>query len=124
VTRSAAFNALALAGFFGLLATILLWHAWLKPPGRYPTALFLIVLLTPLLAPLRGLLHGRVYTHAWAGMLALFYFCLGVMHTWSEPAARVYGLLLTAFSIMFFTGAIFYVRCSRKAAVSADQSGA
>jgi uncharacterized membrane protein len=114
MTRGAAFNTLALAGFFGLLATILLWHAWLKPPGKYPVALFLIVLLAPLLAPLRGLLHGRVYTHAWAGMLALFYFCLGIMNAWSEPAARIYGLLLTAFSLMFFAGAIFYVRSSRE----------
>lgn len=110
---AAAFNALTLAGFFGLLGTILLWHAWLKPPGRYPVALSLTVLLLPLLAPLRGLLYGRAYTHAWSSMLSLFYFCLGIMHAWSEPSARGYGILLTAFSLMFFCGAIFYVRYSR-----------
>lgn len=111
--QPAAFNTLTLVGFFGLFATILLWHAWLKPPGKYPVALILTVLLLPLLIPLRGLLHGRAYTHAWASMLSLFYFCLGVMHAWSEPASRVYGLSLTACSLMFFSGAIFYVRCSR-----------
>ena len=107
-----AFYALALAGFFGLLGTILLWHAWLAPAGKYPVALILIVLLVPLLIPLRGLLHGRSYTHAWASMLSLFYFCLGIMHAWSEPATRGYGLALTAFSLMFFCGTIFYVRHS------------
>lgn len=110
---SAVFNALTLVGFFGLLTTILLWHTWLKPPGKYPVALILTVLLLPLLAPLHGLLHGKAYTHAWASMLSLFYFCLGIMHAWSEPDARVYGLSLTAFSLMFFSGAIFYVRYSR-----------
>lgn len=110
---ASALHALALTGFCGLLGTILLWHAWLKPPSKYPVALFLIVLLAPLLIPMRGMLHGRPYTHAWASMLSLFYFCLGVMHAWSEPAARGYGLSLTAFSLMFFCGSIFYVRYSR-----------
>jgi uncharacterized membrane protein len=113
VTRAVAFHALALGGFLGLLATILLWYAWLKPPGKYPVALILIVLLAPLLAALRGMLHGRAYTHAWASMLSLFYLCLGIMHAWSEPAARGYGLSLTAFSLIFFSGAICYVRYSR-----------
>lgn len=112
-----AFNALTLAGFFGLLATILLWHAWLKPPGKYPVALILAILLLPLLAPMRGLLHGRAYTHAWASMLSLFYFCLGIVHAWTE-ASRAYGILLTAFSLMFFSGAIFYVRYSRSGRAS------
>ena len=110
----ATFYALALAGFFGLLSTILLWHAWLAPTGKYPVALILIVLLVPLLIPLRGLLHGRAYTHAWSSMLSLFYFCLGVMYAWSEPAARGYGLSLTVFSLMFFSGAICYVHYSRR----------
>jgi uncharacterized membrane protein len=103
--------ALTQTGFFGLLVTILLWHAWLAPTGKYPVALILIVLLTPLMIPMRGLLHGRPYTHAWASMLSLFYFCLGIMHAWSEsdPAARAYGLALTVFSALFFNGAIFYV---------------
>ncbi|HEX5056103.1 MAG TPA: DUF2069 domain-containing protein [Gammaproteobacteria bacterium] len=113
--RSSVFNMLSLAGLCGLLATILLWHAWLKPPGKFPVALFLIVLLSPLLLALRGLLHGRAYTHAWASMLSLFYFCLGVMHAWSGAQAgiRSYGMALTIFSVIFFSGAVFYVRCSR-----------
>jgi uncharacterized membrane protein len=111
---AAAFYSLTLAGFFGVLTTILLWHAWLAPPGKYPVALLLILLLGPLLLPMRGLLHGRTYTHAWASMLSLFYFCLGIMHAWSEPAARGYGVALTVFSLMFFSGAICYVHYSRR----------
>lgn len=121
--RADAFYMLALGGFLGLLATILLWHAWLKPPGKYPVALILIVLLVPLLIPLRGLLHGRTYTHAWASMLSLFYFCLGIMHAWSEPAARGYGISLTVCSLLFFCGAICYVRYSGGVTVAGNQSG-
>lgn len=112
MNRSAVFNALALAGLCGLLATILLWHAWLKPPEKFPVALFLIALLSPLLLALRGILHGKAYTHAWASMLSLFYFCLGIMHAWSgdQTGIRGYGVSLTIFSLMFFSGAILYVR--------------
>jgi uncharacterized membrane protein len=111
-----AFYYLALAGFFGVLTTILLWHAWLAPPGKYPVALYLILLLGPLLLPMRGLLHGRTYTHVWASMLSLFYFCLGIMHVWSgsQTGTRGYGLALTLFSLMFFSGAICYVHYSRR----------
>ncbi len=108
--------ALTQTGFFGLLGTILLWHAWLSPAGKYPVALILIVLLTPLMIPMRGLLHGRPYTHAWASMLSLFYFCLGTMYAWSgsQTGIRGYGLALTLFSLLFFNGAIFYVYYYRR----------
>ncbi len=110
------FYSLTLTGFFGVLATILLWHAWLAPPAKYPVALLLILLLTPLLLPMRGLLHGSTYTYAWASMLSLFYFCLGIMHAWSgsQTGIRSYGLALTLFSLMFFSGAICYARYSRR----------
>ena len=52
----------ALTGYFGLFGVLLLWYAWLEPSSRLPTALVLILLVGPLLMPLRGLLHGRPYT--------------------------------------------------------------
>ncbi|HEY3488231.1 MAG TPA: DUF2069 domain-containing protein [Gammaproteobacteria bacterium] len=107
--KAVLFHRVALIGFFGLMGTILLWQSWLRPSSQLPVALVLILLLGPLLMAMRGLLHGKPYTHAWVSMLSLFYFCLGIMHAWSEPTARGYGMLLTAFSLMLFNGAIFYV---------------
>ncbi len=113
---SRASHYLSLFSYFGMLLLILLWYTWISPSSRYPTALVLITLLLPLLVPLRGLLHGRRYTHAWVSMLTLFYFCLGVMAAYSDPAERLYGLLLTTCSVLLFIGCICYVRFSKQTA--------
>ncbi|HRX71454.1 MAG: DUF2069 domain-containing protein [Gammaproteobacteria bacterium] len=100
----------ALTGYFGLFGWLLLWFAWLEPPGHLPVALVLLALVGPLLWPLRGLLHGRPYTHAWAGFLALFYFTVGVFHA-AGPMARPWlAWLEIGFSVLWFVGAILYVR--------------
>jgi uncharacterized membrane protein len=100
----------ALAGYFGLFGLLLLWFAWLEPPGRLPVALVLLILVGPLLWPLRGLLHGRPYTHAWAAFLALFYFTVGVFYA-AGPMVRPWlAWLAIGFSLLWFAGAILYVR--------------
>lgn len=108
------FRGMALTGFLGLIVSILIWNAFLAPSGKYPVALVLMLLLVPLMIPLRGLLYGRRYTHAWVSMLALFYFALGVADAYSDPVDRWYGVAVTAFSLMLFAGSIFYVRLSAR----------
>ncbi len=102
-----------LAAYFGLLAQVIAWHAWLSPAGRVPTALVLTALTLPLLAPLRGLLHGRAYTHAWASFIALGYFVLGVAHAAVAPE-RLYGVALIVTSLTLFFGCLVYARLSAR----------
>lgn len=103
-------HALALVGYFGLFGLLVLRFAWLEPLGRLPVSLVLIVLVGPLLFPLRGLLHGRGYTCAWTSFLALFYFADGVFSA-AGPMRRPWlAWLEIACSILLFVGAIFYVR--------------
>lgn len=103
-------RAVVLTSYFGLFGLLLLWVTWLEPPHRLPVALALIVLVGPLLLPLRGLLHGRPYTHAWTSFLALFYFTVGVFNV-AGPMARPWlGWLALIFSMALFLGAVFYVR--------------
>ena len=99
-----------LIGYFGLLGILLTWNAWIAPSEHFPRALILMVLLVPLLFPLRGLLHGRPYTHAWTILISLIYFTLGVSNT-AVAAERLYGLLLIIASLMLFSGCILYLRC-------------
>lgn len=99
-----------LLGYFGLLLVLPCWHAWLAPPAHIPVALVLIVLVVPLLVPLRGLLHGRPYTHAWVPLLAIFYLTIGVSEAVANPAQRTLALVQTAFSLMLLIGASWYVR--------------
>lgn len=103
-------HAVALTGYFGLFGLLLLWFGWMEPPSRMPVSLIVLLLVGPLLFPLRGLLHGRPYTHAWASFLALFYFSAGVFSA-AGPMARPWlAWLEIGFSLLLFLGAILYVR--------------
>lgn len=100
----------ALSGFLGLIGWITVWNSLVSPPDSRLVAPLLIVLLSPLLVGLRGMLHRRRYTHGWVGMLALFYFVLGVGDAYADPVDRPYGLVLIALSVMLFAGAIGYIK--------------
>jgi uncharacterized membrane protein len=71
-------------------------------------------MVTPLLLPLRGLLHGRRYTVSWSCFLALLYFIHGVLEAWSTAATRSLGQLEVLFTSMWFMGAIAYVQATKQ----------
>ena len=106
-----AYRATALASHLALLALLLNWFTWLAPPERTPIALVLIVTTIPLLFPLRGLLHGRLYTHAWTSFLALPYFILGVdaVAAGSEPTWLGWAAIVS--STTLFIATVGYTRC-------------
>jgi len=101
----------ALLGYFGLLALLLNWFTWLAPPTQVPRSLLLIVLVVPLLFPLRGMLYARRYTHQWVSFLSLFYFAVGV-DVWfnNPPEQAVLGALTVLFSLLLFVGSILYAK--------------
>jgi uncharacterized membrane protein len=102
--------ALTLFGYFSTLALLTAWYGWLAPAIHFPAALVLLVLVVPLLFPLRGLLHGRKYTFAWSCFLALLYFTHGVMEAYSNDITRPLGLLEITFSSLWFLGAMAYIK--------------
>ncbi|HPF60309.1 MAG TPA: DUF2069 domain-containing protein [Candidatus Competibacteraceae bacterium] len=107
--------AVALTGYFGLFGLLLLWFAWLEPPHRLPVALVLLILAGPLLLPLRGLLHGRCYTCAWTTFLALFYFTVGIFYAAGPMSQPWLAWLEIGFAVLWFLGAILYVRVQGQA---------
>lgn len=111
-------RALALAGFLGLLVLILVWTTWIAPPEIVPVSLALVVLVLPLLFPLRGMLHGRRYTHAWASLLALAYITLGIT-IGAAAEDRLYGLLMTVASLAWFAGSLLFVKLDARRARAA-----
>mgnify|MGYP001824446040 FL=1 len=114
--------ALTLFGYFATLALLTAWYGWLAPATHFPTALVLLVLVVPLLFPLRGLLHGRRYTFAWSCFLALLYFTHGVMEAYSNELTRPLGLLEVTFSTLWFIGAMAYIKATGKRASSKDKA--
>ena len=106
------FRWMTLVGYFGLLLLLLNWHTWYSPPTHVPRALILIVLLIPLLFPLRGLLHAKPYTHQWASYLTLPYFAIGIDVAYTIESEIGLASLQILFSLLMFTGCVFFARFS------------
>lgn len=83
----------------GLLAWALLvllqpaWYLWLAPPSNGNPFFALLLTLPPLLLPLFALRSGARRALLWVGIIALFYFCHGIVAAWVYPNARVPALL-------------------------------
>jgi uncharacterized membrane protein len=106
---------LVVTGHLGTFAVLLAWYAWLAPSPYFPVALVLLVLVTPLLLPLRGILHARRYTIAWSCFLALLYFTHGVVGAWNSPITRPLALLEVLTSTLWFLGGIGYIKTGKAA---------
>ena len=74
---------------------------------------WLLLLVLPLLIPLRGLLGDRRYTYKWIGFLTMLYFCIGIAELVTNPELRLYGLGTTAASTLMFLASIYYARYLR-----------
>ncbi|MDO9424906.1 MAG: DUF2069 domain-containing protein [Methylobacter sp.] len=104
----------ALAGFFGLFALLMLWNTVLVPSTRLPVALVLLVAVTPLLLPMRGLLNRNPRSCAWAAYISLIYFLHGTAEAYVNADERLYASLEILLSLMLFFGATFYIRFAGK----------
>jgi uncharacterized membrane protein len=102
-------NGITLLGYFGLIVGIYVWHMWINKTPDYAISIMLIVQLGPLMFPLRGLLNGKTYTHAWSMYLAIFYFVVGVWYAGADAQMR-FGMYIVACSLIFFTGTLLYTR--------------
>lgn len=107
------YNGLAVASNLMLIALLLAWLAWLLPPPDALIVPFLLLLVVPLLIPLRGLLHYRRYTHAWTSLLAVLYFAHGVAAAGTAGLSRTLGLLEILLSVGLFTGCAMYAKATR-----------
>ncbi len=117
---SRSFQGLALGCYFGLLILLVAWFTWLSPSLYYPVVMVLLVMVTPLLLPLRGLLHGRPRSYIWAGFLALYYFALGVAEVAAGEEPTLLAWLEVLLSLGLFGGAMAYIRLGGGRDAAAD----
>jgi uncharacterized membrane protein len=94
-----------------LIALCIAWELWLAPLRAGGS--WMVLKALPLLAPLRGILHRRLYTFRWSAMLALVYFVEGAVRVYAESGLSA---LLAAFEIalalLFFAAAVAFVRAA------------
>jgi uncharacterized membrane protein len=108
------FYILALTGFFGLFALLMLWNTVLVTSSRFPVALMLVITVTPLLLPLRGLLNRNPRSCAWMAYISLIYFLHGSVEAYANTSGRLYPSLEVILSLMLFFGTTLYVRFAGK----------
>lgn len=104
---------LTLTGYFGLMIGLFAWHLLINKTEAHLISIIVLTQLGPLMFPLRGLLHGKTYTHAWSIYLAIFYFIIGIWYAGAGETLMI-GLYVTAFSLLFFVGTVLYTRLSAR----------
>lgn len=109
-TNSGFYRHLTLTGYLGLLLFIVLWHTWLAPSDTLPIWLALVMWVTPLLFPLKGVVQGKPYTHAWANFVLILYFLHSLTTLYTHPDERLYAAIELILTSMAFVGATFYAR--------------
>lgn len=105
---------LTLIGYFSLLIMLMINIVWLIPSHHFPRALVLIVIATPLLFPMRGLLNRNTYTFQWATFLTLFYFAHGITEISAYPQQWYAGALETLAALIMYLGCVLYARIFKK----------
>lgn len=100
---------LALVGYFGLLAWVILWHFVLEDNQQYSRLFLVLFWVVPLLLPMRGLLKGTPYTYAWANFIVMIYFLHGLTAIYTETKWW-YALIELCFATMMFIGCCYYAR--------------
>lgn len=98
--------------YLALFALLAAWLLWLNPPPEALMSLSALILLAPLLLPLRGLLAGRRYTVAWSTLFIVLYFVHGVSTAAGPVPDRWIGLAEAILSALYFLFAVGYVRAS------------
>lgn len=99
----------AIVSLLAIVALGLAWELFLAP--LRPGGSWLVLKVLPLLAALRGLLHGRRYTAQWMSMAALAYFTEGIVRAWSEPGmVRTLASVEVALALALFAACVAYAR--------------
>lgn len=95
--------------FVFLLLLCTAWEIWLAP--SHAKWFWVLLKVTPLIFPLRGILKGDIYTLQYSSMLILLYFMDSIVSMYTG-ANIIFALAFLEFlcSILFFICALSYLR--------------
>ena len=103
---------LTLISYFVLLFGQAIWIGWLNTNTIIPKSFALLIIVAPLLLPMRGLLHGRLHTYKWVTLFIWLYFAFGI---WNAVNATQWplGALQIIASLGVFVFAVLFIRAQR-----------
>lgn len=109
-TNTARYRRLAMVGYFGLLGWIVLWHFVLVPDPKVSAGFVFGMWVLPLLLPLKGLIQGSPYTHAWSNFIVMLYLLHGLTAIYAVADEWMYALTEIILASTMFVGCSFYAR--------------
>lgn len=104
------FRVLTLICYFGLLAWLPIWLLFLSSENLLSTGFILLIYITPLLLPFRGIIEGKPYTHAWTNFVVMFYLMHGLTSIYAVSEEWFYALVELVLATGLFVGCSFYAR--------------
>ncbi len=104
-------RALSLACYLGMIAFGMAWAIRLGELPRNQVSITLLVLVAPLLIPLRGILHGRNRAMIWGSLAALIPLLHGGTIGWSADwPARGWGWLEFGLAVVYIVTSSYFIR--------------
>jgi len=79
--------------WIALIVLQFVWYLVIAPPVGGSPWIALALTLPALVLPVFALKSGLRRTLLWVGVVALFYFCHGIVAAWIAPAARVPAIM-------------------------------
>lgn len=101
---------LALISHVLLLAWMSIWYLALDTKAEYSVVFILLFYILPLLFPLKGVVEGKPYTHAWACFVVLLYFLHSITVLYAEPDYLWHASLELLLASGMFVGCSAYAR--------------
>jgi len=106
---------IALIAWAALVALQPIWYLWLAPPANGQSWFALVLTLPCLLLPLLALRKSVGRALLWIGIVALFYFCHGIVAAWTTPAACVPALVEAVLCVVLIGAMGLRVRAGKRA---------
>lgn len=101
---------LALFSYCGLVIFVFAWHTLIAPSTMHSVWFQLLLYGLPLLFPLKGILQGKPYTHAWANFVLMWYFLHGLTVIYTSPEVRHLAIIEIILATGAFIGCTYYAQ--------------
>ncbi|MGF1683694.1 DUF2069 domain-containing protein [Photobacterium minamisatsumaniensis] len=104
----------ALTANLSLLGWVGLWQSTLSPHPHLNSIVLAGVWMLPILLPLKGILAGKPYTHAWANFILMFYFLHALTLLCVDEGERWLALVELILTTSAFIANILFARMRGK----------
>ncbi|MEJ2762866.1 DUF2069 domain-containing protein [Photobacterium sp. MCCC 1A19761] len=100
----------ALTANLSLILWVGLWQSVISPHPHLNNLVVAGMWVLPMLLPLKGILEGKPYTHAWANFILMFYFLHALTILWIDDGERLLAFIELGITTSAFIANILFAR--------------